>query len=192
MDERATAVVLLAGGKATRFPGKLEYRIDGEALILRCYRNLREAGLPIYVAAGQPFSRDVDAQLDVPRLADRDPDAGPLRAFASACDAIRADRCFAIAADQPYLDASVLRRLMAAWRPHDEAAVPVHDDQLEPLAALYDRAAVLREDPGLRSDGKTAMHELVGRVAARFVPIEAKYFYNVNRPSDVAGAAVRA
>jgi molybdopterin-guanine dinucleotide biosynthesis protein A len=189
MDERSTAIVLLAGGEARRFPGKLERPIDGEPMILRCYRNLRATGLPIYVACKGEFARNVDAQLDAPRLIDRDPGGGPLRAFASACGAIDAERCFAIAADQPRLEASVLRRLLAAWRRGYEAVVPIHDGRIEPLAALYDRAAVVRGDPGLRRDGKAAMHELVGALAARFVPIEAEYFYNVNRPSDLAGAA---
>jgi molybdenum cofactor guanylyltransferase len=187
----STAVVMLAGGEARRFPGKLEQLIDGEPLIVRCYRNLQTTGLPIYIAAREHFSRDVAAQLDAPLLIDRDPGGGPLRAFASACVAIGAERCFAVASDQPRLEASVLRRLLAAWRPGDEAIVPVHDGRIEPLAALYDRAAVLREDPGLRREGRTAMHELVERVAVRFVPIEAAFFHNVNRPSDVAGAVAR-
>ncbi|HEY6327420.1 MAG TPA: molybdenum cofactor guanylyltransferase [Candidatus Cybelea sp.] len=189
MHDRSTAIVLLAGGEARRFPGKLERPIDGEPMILRCYRNLRATALPIYVACKGEFSRDVDAQLDAPRLIDRDPRGGPLRAFASACGAIDAERCFAVAADQPRLDASVLRRLLAAWRRGDEAVVPIHDGRIEPLAALYDRAAVVREDPGLRRGGRAAMHDLVGAVAARFVPIESEYFYNVNRPGDLAGAA---
>ncbi len=186
----STVIVLLAGGEARRFPGKLEAPIDGEPMILHCYRNLRATGLPIYVAAKERFSPDVDARLDAALLIDREPGGGPLRAFASACDRIRAERCFAVAADQPRLDASVLRQLLVAWRPGDEAVVPVHDERIEPLAALYDRAAVVREDPRLRRDGKAAMHDLVERVAARFVRIEANYFHNVNRPSDVAGAAV--
>src|SRR5579863_953056 len=143
MDERSAAIVMLAGGQARRFPGKLEQPIGGEPMILRCYRNMRATGLPIYIAARERFSCDVDAQLDATFLIDRDPAGGPLRAFASACDTIGAERCFAIAADQPCLHASILLRLLAAWRPGDEAVVPIHDERIEPLAALYDRAAVV-------------------------------------------------
>ena len=189
MDERATVIVVLAGGDARRFHGKLERPIDGEPLILRCYRNLKAAELPIYVAARGPFAPEIDALIDAPRLIDRDPGAGPLRAFASACASVEAARCFAVAADQPRLEASVLRRMMAAWQSGDEAIVPNHDGRIEPLAALYDRAAVVREEPGLRRDGKSAMHDLVARVAARFIPLPAEHFYNVNCPSDLAGAA---
>ncbi|HVR47575.1 MAG TPA: molybdenum cofactor guanylyltransferase [Candidatus Binatia bacterium] len=188
MDESRTAIVMLAGGAARRFPGKLEREIDGEPMILRCYRNLRATALPIYVAANRPFAPLIDAQLDAPRLIDRDPGGGPLRAFASACGAIDAERCFAVAADQPNLDASVLRRLLAAWQPGDDAVVPLHEGLIEPLAALYDRAAVVREDAALRKAGKAAMHDLVACIAARLVPIEPEYFCNVNRPSDLAGA----
>ncbi len=189
MDERATAIVMLAGGDARRFHGKLERPIDGAPMILRCYRNLKAAALPIYVAARGPFAPEIDALIDAPRLIDRDPGAGPLRAFASACAAVEAERCFAVAADQPRLEASLLQRLMAAWRLGDEAVVPTHDGRIEPLAALYDRAAVVREEPGLRRDGKSAMHDLLARVAVRFISLPAEHFYNVNRPSDLAGAA---
>jgi molybdopterin-guanine dinucleotide biosynthesis protein A len=187
MDESSTAIVMLAGGDARRFPGKLEQTIDGEPMILRCYRNLRASMLPVYVAARGPFAPQIEALLDAPRLVDRDPGSGPLRAFASACDAIRAERCFAVAADQPRLDASVLRRLLAALRPGDDAVVPIHDGRIEPLAALYDRAAVVRADRALRERDKAAMRDLVDAIAARFVPVEREYFYNVNRPGDLAG-----
>lgn len=191
MDESRTAIVLLAGGAARRFPGKLEREIDGEPMILRCYRNLRATALPIYIAANRPFGPQIDAELDAPRLVDREPGGGPLRAFASACGKVDAARCFAVAADQPNLEAPVLRRLLAAWRPGDEAVVPIHEGRIEPLAALYDRAAVVREDAVLRKADRAAMRDLVASIAARLVPIEPEYFYNVNRPSDLAGAAVK-
>jgi molybdopterin-guanine dinucleotide biosynthesis protein A len=184
------AVVLLAGGEARRFPQKLEQLVDGEPMILRCYRNLRATALPIYIAGKATFSRDVDALLDAPLLIDRRPGCGPCHAFVSACTAIRAERLFAVAADQPRLDSSVLNRLAAAWEPGDEAVVPHHDGRIEPLAGLYARSAVLREGPALGKGG--AMHALVDRIATRRVEIEGEYFYNVNRPSDLAGMVITA
>jgi molybdopterin-guanine dinucleotide biosynthesis protein A len=82
----------------------------------------------------------------------------------------------------------VLRRLAAAWQPGDEAVVPSHDDCIEPLAALYARGAVLRKGFALRR-GNGAMHELVERLTTRLVPCDARYFYNINRPHDLAGVA---
>lgn len=179
------AILLLAGGHARRFPGKLERAIDGEAMIVRVYRALRAAPWPLYVAANGSFSPDVDARLDAPFLIDRRPDRGPLGAIASACSAIGVARIFAVAADQPRLDARVLERLLAAWRPGDEAVVPEHDGRIEPLAALYARSAVLREAFALLRGGNASMHRLIERLAARFVPMDGAQFKNVNRPTDL-------
>jgi molybdopterin-guanine dinucleotide biosynthesis protein A len=180
-----TAVVLMAGGRARRFPGKLEHPIDGRAMLARCYDSLRAAGWPMYVAAASSFSRDLDAYLDAPLLIDRRPGRGPLSAFLCACAAIRAQRIFAVAADQPQLDAAVLQWIEAEWRLGDEAVVPAHDGKIEPLAALYSRRATLREGFELRRTGKGAMRDLIERIAARFVNLDSRYFHNVNRIEDV-------
>jgi molybdenum cofactor guanylyltransferase len=184
--QASTAVVLMAGGRARRFPGKLEHRIEGRPLLARCYARVRSAGWPVFIAGSGSLSRELDATLDAPLLIDRRPGEGPLSAFLSACLAIRAERLFAIAADLPELDAGVLHELAASWRPDDEAVVPQHDGTIEPLAALYARRALLREGFGLRVNGKRAMRDAVARLAARYVRFEGSYFHNVNRPEDAA------
>ncbi len=182
---QSTAVVLMAGGRARRFPGKLEYAIGGRSILARCYDAVRAAGWPVYVAGASSFSCDLDAHLDAPLLIDRRPGSGPLNAFLWANAAIRALRIFAIAGDQPHLDVRVLQWLEDAWLPGDEAVVPQHDGKMEPLAALYSRRAVLREGFELRRAGKGAMRDLIERIGARFVEIDARYFHNVNRIEDV-------
>lgn len=184
------AIVLLAGGQARRFPGKLEHRIDGEPLILRCYRELRATRWPIYVAAKGSFGAEIDAALDAPVLIDRQPGRGPMHAFVSACDSIEAERVFAVAADQPRLRSSALKRLADAWQDRDEAVVPSHEGRIEPLAALYDRRAVLRESVYLQRLGRNAMLDLVARLSVRHVPMDAQLFHNVNEPADLADAVV--
>ncbi len=181
----ADAIVLLAGGNARRFPGKLEREAGGRPMILRIFERLRELRIPIYIAGKSSFSPPVNAQLDAPLLVDRAPAQGPSSAFFSACATIRADRLFAIAADQPQLESRVLAQVSASWRPGDEAVVPEHDGRLEPLAALYDRYAVLREGTALHRRGRAAMHDLLARLAVRKLPADGRYFVNVNRPDDL-------
>ncbi len=180
-----TAIVVLAGGEARRFPGKLEHRIGGRAMVASTYERMRASGWPVYIAGKGSFSLDVDASLDAPLLVDRRPGGGPLDALLSACAAIRAQRVFAVAADQPRLDAAVLERLDASWRSGDEAVVPEHDGAIEPLAALYERRAILREGFELRRRRTRAMRDLIGRLAVRFVAFDAGYFHNVNTPADL-------
>jgi molybdopterin-guanine dinucleotide biosynthesis protein A len=180
-----TAVILLAGGEATRFPGKLEQRIDGKPMLERCYDAVRIAGWPVYVAGKGSFSRRLDARLETPLLIDRKPGRGPLHAFLAACARVRARRLFAIGGDQSRIDAAVMLRLAAAWQSGDEAAVPAHDARIEPLGALYDRSAALGAGFELRNAGAAGMHDLIARLDARLVPCDARYFHNVNRPEDL-------
>ncbi len=179
----SVAILLLAGGEARRFPGKLAHAIDGEPMLVRCFRRLRETGRPVYVAAKGSFPRDIDAAIEGPMIVDRRPGCGPLAAFLDACCTIEAERVFAVAADQPNLEAAVLDRIAAAWQPGDEAVVPEHAGGIEPLAALYDRTAALREGFELR--GKGAMRDLIERLAARFVSCDAQSFHNVNEIGDL-------
>ncbi len=187
MDD--AAILLLAGGKARRFPGKLERDVEGEPMILRIYRRLRGSPWPVYVAAKGTFPAPIDAALDAPLLIDRRPEGGPLAALLSACSPIASPWIFAIAADMPHFDAHILHALAFAHREGDEGVVPQHDGVIEPLAALYDRRAILREAPKLLRGGRGAMHDLVERITARFVPLDKFYFHNVNREADLEGSA---
>jgi molybdopterin-guanine dinucleotide biosynthesis protein A len=174
------AIALLAGGRARRFPGKLERPVAGRPMLAHVYERVRECGWPIYLLAGGSAEREFDAPL----IVDRNPGEGPLRAFADACAMIPAERIFAVAGDQPLLEAGVLRMLAQQWRAGDEAIVPEHEGQVEPLAALYSRRATLREAAALRGDA--GMRDLVARLATRFVACDGAYFYNVNRAEDLA------
>ena len=179
------AIVILAGGHARRFPDKLEHPIGGRPMIAHLYERARATGLPVYIVGKGSFSRELDARLDAPLLVDRLPDRGPLGALLSACATIRAQRLFALAADQPLLEMSLLERLEAAWEMGDEAAVPEHDGEIEPLAALYARSALLREGFEMRRAPRRAMRDLIERVATRFVACDGAAFHNVNRIGDL-------
>lgn len=186
----ADAILLLCGGEARRFPGKLERMVAGKALVLRVFERLREYGVPLYLAGKGTFAAEIDAALDAPLIVDRRPAAGPLHALLTAAPFVRADRIFAVAADQPQIGALTLGALTRAWEHGDEAVVPRHAGGIEPLAALYERRALLRVGPRLRREGRSAMHDLVGCLATRFLPQERRHFANVNVPRDLPRTAV--
>ena len=186
------AILILAGGNARRFPGKLERTIGGAPMIVRVYDAMRATARPVYVAGKGTFPPAIDARLECPLLVDRRPGSGPLSALISACGTIAHERVFAIAADEPLVDASVLERLADAWQPGDRAAVPEHDGRIEPLAALYATSSVLHEGFTLAGQDRASMHDLIERLDARRVPVPGRYFANVNTPADLrrAGAAL--
>ncbi|MBV8196679.1 MAG: molybdenum cofactor guanylyltransferase [Candidatus Eremiobacteraeota bacterium] len=183
-------ILLLAGGAARRFPGKLLHPIGGTPILVRTYEALERTGWNIRILCDGALPPEIEAALDVPVTIDRLPYRGPLFALRDACRALRCDYVFAAAADLPAIDSDVVQQIVQAWQPGDDGVVPVHDASIEPLAAIYRRRAILAAWPGLRRDGLRSMHALVERLATRFVPLPARYFVNVNRPSDLAAVDI--
>jgi molybdenum cofactor guanylyltransferase len=183
------AALVLAGGRATRFPGKLESVIDGEPMLLRVCRNAADTGLPLYVAGGGPFADTIASRAGAVQLPDRWPGAGPLRALQSAFEALHCDWVFVLAGDQPRTAPSLFRTLAGNYDSGIEAIVPEHDGRIEPLAALYRRRAALREARALAGGRDESMHALIARLKGRFVEVDAAQFINVNTPADLRRAA---
>ncbi|HTV92028.1 MAG TPA: molybdenum cofactor guanylyltransferase [Verrucomicrobiae bacterium] len=181
-------IVILAGGRATRFPGKLEASFDGEPLLARVYRHLRDVA-PVMIAGRDTFSDALDALLECPIVVDRWPDRGPLGGLLSAAYEAKASRIFAAAGDAPLITGTLIAQLLRAWNDGDEAVVPQHDGRLEPLAALYDRDALVREAWACLHSDDASMHALLARLRVRGVACGARTFANINTSADLAQLA---
>lgn len=181
-------MLVLAGGVARRLPGKLLLPVDGVPLIVRVVRQLGSLG-PLVISANDAFSPEIAAELPLTIVPDTLPGQGPLAALAGALGLIETRWLFVAAADMPFLDAMVARRLIAALEPGDEAAVPLHvtdrRTRLEPLAALYSQSALERLVPACLAKGERSMHALVAVMRARSVGFEdSGVFFNVNTAQD--------
>ncbi len=181
------AVVVLAGGAARRFPGKLEARIDGTPMLLHTYARLR-GRWPVCVVGRSSFAPAIDAALDCPLIVDRWPARGPLGGLLSACGVRREPLLFGIAADMPGVDAALLAALFEA-RADAEAIVPECDGRMHPLAALYRRSAVVREGFELLRGADRSMHALLRRLRVRTIPCEPHQVRNVNSRYDLEVSA---
>ena len=178
------AVVILAGGRATRFPGKLESDAGGAPMLLRVYRNVRSMG-PVYLSANEPFGEAIARELDCPVVADTKPGQGPLGGLVSTFEKIPQTRCFAIAGDAPLLNGTALGELLAAWQNGLEAVVAERDGRLEPLCGLYDRAAFLREGRRELEAGSGAVAAVVERLRHRRVRLsDERLLANINTGAD--------
>ncbi len=178
------AVVILAGGQATRFPGKLESDAGGVPLLLRVYRNVRSMG-PVYVSANAPFGEQIVRELDCPIVADSRPGRGPLGGLVSTFEKIPQTRCFAIAGDAPLLNCAALGELLSAWESGLEAVVAERDGRLEPLCGLYDRSAFLREGTRELETGSGAVAAVVERLRHRRVQLsDERLLANINTSAD--------
>jgi molybdopterin-guanine dinucleotide biosynthesis protein A len=171
----------LAGGEASRLPGKLELDAGGVPLIVRVFRNVREAG-PVYVSANRSFPSDIDMALDCPVIIDRWPRRGPLAGLYSALEHVREAHVFVTAADMPYVHAGVAAELVSAWEPGVQAVVPLNAaGLLEPLCALYDRAAFLNAGAPILQGGSGGVVAVVERLRAKRVRLmDERVFASVN------------
>ncbi len=181
-------VLILGGGEATRLPGKLELATGDVPMIVRVLRNF-DGAPETWIAGKGTFPPGSDAALPAPMAIDRWSRRGPLAGMLTTMARMRSRWVFAVAGDAPFLDAAFAERLEAARAPGDEAVVPARErdgqTQLEPLAALYDRLAFVREGlPVLRS-GNGALRAVIDRLRARLVPAgDPAVFANVNTPAD--------
>lgn len=177
-------IVILAGGRATRLPGKLQIDVGGEALLGRVYRNLRTAG-PVVISGAGPFGDELDELLQCPVVVDRWPGRGPLAGLLSASLELATPWIFAAAGDAPHVTRDVVDTLRNAREEGDEAVIPEHDGRLEPLAGLYEKAALEREAHGVLHDSNGSMHALLDRLKVRTVTMPAGLFVNVNTAADL-------
>jgi molybdopterin-guanine dinucleotide biosynthesis protein A len=181
------AVCILAGGQATRLPGKLWLDAGGVPIVVQVFRNVA-AGREAAIACGEGCDRAF-ADLPATFVRDRWPKAGPLGGLVSACATLHAPWVFAVAGDAPFVTSAILDTLSVRRETGDEAVVPIHREgetqRLEPLAALYDRARLLAVGEALLQSGARAMHALLDGLRVRTVCFEdEEAFANVNTQAD--------
>jgi glutamate-1-semialdehyde 2,1-aminomutase len=183
-------VVVLAGGAATRFPGKLQAELGGVSLLARVVGSFAGAVSELVLSVDADFDPALAAQLGFPTVVDRSPGSGPLGGLLSAFAEMHAHYVFAVAGDARLVAAGCARRVAAERRDGDEAIVPRYLERevwrIEPLAALYDRIAFLREGLAAFAQEEYALHRVVARLRTRYVSFrsDAPEFANVNTPEE--------
>jgi molybdopterin-guanine dinucleotide biosynthesis protein A len=182
-------VCILAGGEATRLPGKLALEVGELPMLVRVYRNV-SPGRTTWLSTKGSLAPELAAFIDAPQVVDRWPLRGPLSGLLSTLSEMRSEWVFAVAGDAPFVDAAFIDSLEAFVAPQYEAIVPMHDDEkqrIEPLAALYRREAFLREGMPVLLGGEGVLRLVIDRLKTRFFPVrEERVFENINTPADYA------
>lgn len=195
-----TTIVLLAGGSATRLPGKLSLPIEGEPMLVRVYRRLVDGRRPCVVSARGPLDPSLAATIDAPVIFDDLADTGPLGAIVTVASTLTTPLFFAAAGDLPDLDASFIDDLEKAYDlaarsgETPEAVVPAWPNgDIEPLAALYATSAAAAAGSMALASGRRRVSAMIDSLRvlrfdvrpqdeARLANVNTRPDYEVFRP----------
>jgi molybdopterin-guanine dinucleotide biosynthesis protein A len=167
--------ILLTGGESRRMgTDKASLMVGGVPLAVKIARALAEAGAEVTVLGREP----IDGYRFQP---DETPHSGPLVALASFRPA--EEFVFVSSCDLPLFTSSVVSTLRGEIRDYD-AAVPLLEERLQPLCALY-RASSLLVASQMVAAGETRIMRWLDRLNIRTVP-ELVGARNVNTPDELA------
>ena len=187
-DGDGFSAVVLVGGRSTRMcTDKALLRVDGELLIERQLRCLREAGAgELLISANRSGEYSRFGATVIP---DEHADAGPLGGLAAALRAASFQRLLVLAVDLPAMTAAMLGKIISLCS-ENFACVPVDDSGFQPLAAAYHKALLPLAQRQLNA-GKYSMRDFVTVAVAeglvhylQVLPDEQIQFTNWNRPGE--------
>ena len=183
----ADALVVLAGGRSSRFGGdKALAELDGETLALRALRRLAPLAARRVLVRAAPLA---GLPADVLQVADPAPGAGPAQALRAAFAALPGARCFTAPCDALELELALYAPLAAAAGA-DGVACARRGGRLEPLVAVWSAPAAARfvAEPAGESD---AVHAALARARAACVDFDGgdRRFSNVNTRAELASVA---
>lgn len=179
MVTNSYSAIVLAGGQSSRMgTDKSKLIFEGETLVERQCRKLREVGIEDIVVSGY-------GEGMVP---DENPGQGPLGGLATCLRLIKNDSAIVVPVDVPLITARVFNGLMDT---HSKSVMPVtvalNGEKAEYLIGVYDKRIVPQIDEMLE-DGTRAVRmllELTGCNFARFYGAE-REFQNANTPESFA------
>ena len=130
---------ILAGGKSSRMgQNKALMSLGGHRLIDRVAHVLADIFAELLLVTNSP---EIYADLGVPMVSDVFPEKGSLGGIYSAVYHASAPYCFVVACDMPFLQAAVIRYLVAHIADHDVVIPDVYGER-QPLHAVYSKTCL--------------------------------------------------
>lgn len=170
MSERGTFLVMAAGGSTRMGAPKALLELDGEPLVARMVRVVREARARPIVVVGAYVSA-IDDAVDCPTCENPEWSRGLGSSIACGVEAARPSPWIGVVAvDQPGIDAEHLTRLISAAAAADAAATLIDGELLGIPAvfspALYEHLLELDDDRGARDILRSGDWNVVGVAGA--------------------------
>ena len=183
------SAVILAGGRSLRMgQDKAWLDLDGKPMVARQIELARALGAAEVFISGRTDT-DYDA-LSCPILHDRIANAGPLAGIESALTASTSPLLLVLAVDMPQMTTAPLQTLLVCCT-EMRGAIPRFGEHVEPLAALYPKAALQMVRESLdhhRLAARYFAERCVELDLAAFIDLPQQHtacFANWNSPADI-------
>ncbi|HMK83159.1 MAG TPA: molybdenum cofactor guanylyltransferase [Candidatus Bathyarchaeia archaeon] len=167
--------VILAGGEATRLPGKCFRVLGGKELILHVFERISQVTKDIVVSVRNAQQADRVKQLlqATPIVQDSIQKQSPLVGLVSGLRASRKPYIFAAPCDTIFIEPEVIRLLLRRAIGNDGAIPMAEGNLLEPLCAVYRReSALLAAEKPIQND-RLSMLEMITQLTKLIrVPVE--------------------
>lgn len=181
MEHFDATAIILAGGKCKRMGQEkslLEFR--GKPFIAHLVEALEPQFREVIISANDPAPY---AEYDVPVIADKVKDAGPLAGLAATLEVSQHELNFVLACDSPIVVFQVVKRLLSDLDGFDCAVVMGDEGQLEPLFAVYRKSLLPRVEAQLQSP-KHSMHSFLSNCRIKAVSVRKGTLLNINTPEE--------
>jgi molybdopterin-guanine dinucleotide biosynthesis protein A len=191
--------VILAGGRATRLPGKCFRKLAGKELVCHVLEGIYQVTQEIVVATrDEEDARRLRYLLPAAKIVlDDSREESPLIGFLSGSRAIEAPYVLVAPCDTPFIQASVLRFLLQQSIGKDGVVTVTDREMIEPLCAVYRRQSAI--DVAMRCIhlGCLSMLDMIDRMnniarvpvkEIRKVDPQLLTFQNINTADDFAWA----
>jgi molybdopterin-guanine dinucleotide biosynthesis protein A len=135
----ACSGAVLAGGESRRFgQDKAHAILAGKPLVSHVVETLQALFEDVLIVTNEPVSYE---HFDVTVVSDIVRGAGSLGGLLTALVHAKAERCFVVACDMPFLNPTLIRRMLGRCQGFD-VVVPDLKGELQPLHAIYSKRCI--------------------------------------------------
>jgi molybdopterin-guanine dinucleotide biosynthesis protein A len=184
------SAAIIAGGAGSRTGGKLKAKllINGEAIISRTIKTLREVFKEIIIVTNAPeeFTEFRECLI----TADQFTGAGPLGGIHAAMKVSSGQSLFVFAGDMPFLKSTlILNQISYAGKIQADAVIPELRGEIEPLHGIYMTHLVEKLEYYISSGEDLALRSFLSTIKVAYYKPEIsdevlKAFVNINTPED--------
>ncbi|MBD3801236.1 MAG: molybdenum cofactor guanylyltransferase MobA [Campylobacterales bacterium] len=180
--------VIFAGGKSSRMGSNKALLPFDDSATLAEYQYARLAPLfdstHLCVKSSEGYPRLLPYITDDPSLTDAAPTVGFIAAFRT----LGAERIFALSVDTPFVDAAVVRALLAADSGGLDAVIARTASGAHPLCGIYHRSLLTRFET-MAATGDHKLGRMLSKSRVCYVDFDdEQLFSNLNHPHEYESA----